>query len=136
MLIAMERCDGVQTRAAELLSRDLRKWMEPEDILQTVYLEVFRQLGRFEDRGEDSFLNWVLTILDSKIIDAHRALHRQKRDVAREVHLPSGVTGADGIVRFVSPGRDLVHLITDRSADNNTPRWTKFSKFRTLPDQQ
>ncbi len=62
----------------------LRQRTSPEDILQEVYLQVFRRLEGFEDRGPDSFLNWVLTILDHKLIDARRAARRARRDVARE----------------------------------------------------
>ncbi len=57
----------------------------PEDILQEVYLRVFRQIGQFEDRGPNSFLNWIYTILDHALIDARRAARRQVRDVEREV---------------------------------------------------
>ena len=57
----------------------------PDDILQEVYLRVFREIEHFEQRGPDSFLNWVYTILDRKLADARRAAHRRVRDVAREV---------------------------------------------------
>jgi len=57
----------------------------PEDILQEVYLRVFRQIGQFEDRGPNSFLNWIYTILDHTLVDARRAARRQVRDVEREV---------------------------------------------------
>lgn len=73
------------------MGRALKARLEPEDILQQVYTEVFRNLERFEAREPTSFLNWVLTILDHKLIDAQRALHRQMRDVAREV--PLGAAG-------------------------------------------
>lgn len=56
----------------------------PEDILQEAYIEVFRGIARFEDRGPGSFLNWVTTIVDHKLHDARRAAHRKRRDVARE----------------------------------------------------
>lgn len=63
----------------------LKARVDPEDILQEVYLDVFRRIDRFEDRGPDSFLNWVLTILDNELSDARRAFYCQKRDIAREV---------------------------------------------------
>jgi RNA polymerase sigma factor (sigma-70 family) len=40
---------------------------------------------QLEHRGAESFLNWVYTILDRKLIDARRAAHRERRDVDREV---------------------------------------------------
>lgn len=67
--------------------------IDPDDILQDVYVEVARQIVHFEHRGEMSFVNWVLTILDHKLIDAWRAVHCKARDIDREV--PAGVTTAD-----------------------------------------
>ncbi len=75
----------LRARVDARMNRALRSKLEPEDILQQVYLEAFRRIDQFEERGQDSFLSWVLTILDNKIIDAGRAIHRQMRDVAREV---------------------------------------------------
>lgn len=63
----------------------LRSRMEPEDVLQQVYLEVLRQIDQFEGRDPETFVNWVLTILDHRIINIGKALQRQKRDVAREI---------------------------------------------------
>ncbi len=62
----------------------LRARTEPEDILQQAYVEVYRAIGRFEERDPASFVNWVLTIVDHKLTDAGRAMRRQMRDVARE----------------------------------------------------
>jgi RNA polymerase sigma-70 factor, ECF subfamily len=56
----------------------------PEDVLQEAYIEVFRGIARFEDRGPGSFLSWVTTIVDHKLHDVRRAAHRKRRDVARE----------------------------------------------------
>ena len=82
-LLAMHH-PTLRARVNAKMGRSLRARTEPEDILQQTYLEVFRHLGRFEDHGPGSFLNWVLTILDNKLLDARRALHRKKRDIARE----------------------------------------------------
>ena len=79
----------LRARADAQMGRELRAKLEPEDVLQEVYLDVFRQMHAFENRGMDSFVNWVLTILDRKLTDIRRAFHRQKRDIAREVRLPS-----------------------------------------------
>ena len=79
----------LRSRADAQMGPALKGKLEPEDVLQEVYLDVFRQIHGFENRGTDSFVNWVLTILDSKLIDIRRAFHRQKRDIAREVRLPS-----------------------------------------------
>lgn len=62
----------------------MRAKIEPEDILQQVYLEVFRAIDRFTYQGKDSFLRWMYAILDRKLIDEHRAMRAERRDVRRE----------------------------------------------------
>ncbi|MBN1514009.1 MAG: sigma-70 family RNA polymerase sigma factor [Phycisphaerae bacterium] len=74
----------LHARAEARMDGAMRSRFEPEDVLQHVYLQVFRQMERFQGADPDSFLNWALTILDHKLIDAWRACHRQARDVARE----------------------------------------------------
>jgi len=77
---------ALRARVAARMDRNLRARLEPEDILQEVYLDVYRQIEHIRDGGPDALLNWLLTIADSKLIDAGRALRRHRRDVAREVH--------------------------------------------------
>jgi len=74
----------LMARAAGRMDADIRARTSPEDVLQEVYLQVFRQIDHFEARNPDSFLNWVITILDRKLIDARRAARRARRDVGRE----------------------------------------------------
>jgi RNA polymerase sigma-70 factor (ECF subfamily) len=100
----------LRARADARMDPALRAKAEPEDILQEVYLDVFRQIDRFEDRGPDSFLNWVLTILDNELVDALRALHSQKRDIAREVG-PDAICGAES----------YWNLLDQLYADSSTP---------------
>jgi RNA polymerase sigma-70 factor, ECF subfamily len=84
----------LRTRAATRLNPVLRARLEPEDVLQQVYLQVVRQIGGFRGADADAFVNWVLTILDHQLIDAWRALHRQVREVDRERPRPVP-TGAE-----------------------------------------
>jgi RNA polymerase sigma-70 factor (ECF subfamily) len=83
----------LRARTVARMDPAIRAKLEPEDILQQVYLDVFRGIDRFEDRGSDSFLNWVLTILDNELVDTGRALHRHVRDVSREMR-PDVLIGA------------------------------------------
>lgn len=63
----------------------MRSKIEPEDILQQVYFEAFRAIQQFSYQGKDSFLRWLYAILDRKLIDEHRAMRAERRDVRREV---------------------------------------------------
>ena len=71
-------------RAEALMDPAIKGRLSPDDILQEVYLRVFRHVDQFEDRGPQSFLNWVYTILEHTLVDARRRAHRQIRDVDRE----------------------------------------------------
>lgn len=100
----------LRARADARMDRLLRSKIDPEDILQEVYLDVFRQMNHFENRGPESFVNWVLTILDSKLIDAARAMRRPKRDASREVR-------ADA----VGTAESFWNLLEQVYADSGTP---------------
>jgi RNA polymerase sigma-70 factor (ECF subfamily) len=80
----------LHARAEARMDGAMRSRFEPEDVLQHVYLQVFRQIDHFQGADPDSFLSWALTILDHKLIDAWRACHRQARDVARECNAICG----------------------------------------------
>ncbi|MFO0973752.1 MAG: RNA polymerase sigma factor [Phycisphaerae bacterium] len=86
----------LRARLVRQMDETMKGRLEPEDILQQVYLEAFRAVGTFQYQGADSFLRWLFTILDRKLIDEHRALHAERRDVRREVRgaPPSPTDGA------------------------------------------
>jgi RNA polymerase sigma-70 factor (ECF subfamily) len=75
----------LRARAEARLPAAVKVKRSPEGILQELYLDVFRQIERFEDRGPGSFLNWVYAILDRKLAATQRAAHYQMRDIDREV---------------------------------------------------
>lgn len=75
----------LRARAAAQMDAALAARSGPDDVLQEVYLDVARQIGRFENRGSDSFLSWMYAILNHKLVDVRRAVHAQARDPQREV---------------------------------------------------
>lgn len=91
----------LRARVDSRMDRAIRAKVEPEDILQQAYIQVARNIGRFEDHGTNAFLGWVSTIVDNKLVDVRRSLHRKVRDIAREQ--PAEVAGNTG--SFI----DLVH---------------------------
>jgi RNA polymerase sigma-70 factor (ECF subfamily) len=98
----------------------MRSKIEPEDILQHVYLEVFRAIGQFSYQGKDSLLRWMFTILDRKLIDEHRALRAERRDVRREVSggPPSAnkTTYIDLMARVMHPGSSPSQVVHRQEA--------------------
>lgn len=65
---------------------DWQRKIDPEDILQEAYVDIFNTIGKFGYRGEDSFYHWATRIIDHRFIDHVRHWRRKKRDASREVH--------------------------------------------------
>lgn len=93
----------------------MRSKIEPEDILQQVYLETFRAIGQFDYQGKDSFLRWMYAILDRKLIDEHRAMRAERRDVRREVKQSANTgqhtTYVDLMARVMSAGHSPSQVV-------------------------
>ncbi len=70
--------------AARRWPAELRGKLEPEDILQQVYVDVVQRITEFRNAGNDSFFHWLVRILDSRLIDARRYLRAAARNPARE----------------------------------------------------
>jgi RNA polymerase sigma-70 factor (ECF subfamily) len=75
----------LRARAEARTHLALKAKHSPDDILQEAYLDVVRQIDRFEGHDLTAFVNWSSIILDHKITDAGRAAYCQARDVNREV---------------------------------------------------
>lgn len=103
-------CPVLRAHLETRMDPQLRARCEPEDILQQAYLAAFRSIGTFEDRGPNSFLNWVLTIVDNKLANARRALHQKMRDVVREQP-----------AQLVTASQSCINLLDQVYAHSRTP---------------
>jgi len=90
ILIHHQRLRAISERR---LSPELRAKIEPEDILQLVYVDVVRNIRTFQDHGGDSFYQWMVQVLESKLADVHRHYHAAVRDVRREIRPPRSQSG-------------------------------------------
>jgi RNA polymerase sigma-70 factor (ECF subfamily) len=103
-------CDPwLRARAEARMDASLKIRRDADDILQEVYLDVFRRIDQLEGCTLESFLAWAYAILDHRLIDAQRAAHCQARDVDREVR--AGVGAADS----------YSNLLDDLYAESGTP---------------
>jgi RNA polymerase sigma-70 factor (ECF subfamily) len=64
---------------APKLPKSLQSVLSTDDILQQTFVQVFRDIGNFEPRSETSFLAWLRTITEHRLLDAVKALKRKKR---------------------------------------------------------
>ncbi len=77
--------DRLLRHAARKIGPDWQGKIEPEDVLQDAYINVFRNITKFTPEGEDSFYRWIAAIVSQCFIDRVRYHRRQKRDVTREI---------------------------------------------------
>jgi len=71
------------------LSEAMRGRVEPDDILQEVFLQASRDIKSFTYRSPGSFMSWLSRIADHVIADFARAQARQKRDAGDPVRFRS-----------------------------------------------
>lgn len=69
------------------LGRNLRRYLDSEDILQGTFIGAVRAFDRFEMRDESSLLHWLSKIAEHQIKDAADYHYAQKRDGRREQSL-------------------------------------------------
>ncbi|MFM9995164.1 MAG: RNA polymerase sigma factor [Phycisphaerales bacterium] len=77
--LLLEHYARLTSRIDRRLPRSLRRLLSPDDILQEVFADVFRTIGRFRPEGTDSFYRWLVTIADHRVLDAVRSHRAAKR---------------------------------------------------------
>lgn len=110
----------------------LRKKIEPEDILQEVSMEAVRSLPKVDLSTRDP-LSWLFQICERRIIDAHRRFFAsQKRDASREAAVPQGTDGAGGIANLL-----VASMTTPSEAFSRDQRQLRMlAALDTLPEDQ
>jgi len=74
----------------------LRAQVEAEDVVQEIYMEVFRNFHKFEYSDPDSFFKWVSTVIGWKIKDFDKYFFKTaKRQPAETVSLHQNVGDGD-----------------------------------------
>lgn len=104
-------CAGALTaRIGPGIPAKFRAVLDVEDVLQVTFLQVIQNIGRFEYRGEGSFLAWVSTVAENNLRDAIRGLNRKKRQPM------------DGVVLGAGAATDTcVTLLANLSSDGKSP---------------
>jgi RNA polymerase sigma-70 factor, ECF subfamily len=76
-------------------SDQLRRKIEPDDILQEVAMSAVGAIEEIELGDRDPF-SWLCRLAERRIIDAHRRYFAQKRDAEKEVGLQAGSANGGG----------------------------------------
>jgi RNA polymerase sigma-70 factor (ECF subfamily) len=99
-------CERVAEHVRPKLTGPLQNLISVDDILQETFFRAFQQIGRFEPKTDQSFLAWLKTIAESRIIDAIKHQKRRKRGGdMRRVEAPHEV--------FQTSVADLMNLLAD-----------------------
>ncbi len=76
-------------------SDQLKRKIEPDDVLQEVALSAMSALDEIELGDRDPF-SWLCRLAERRIIDAHRRFFAQKRNADKEVALQAGSRSGEG----------------------------------------
>ena len=92
----------------------LKAQVEPEDVIQEIYMEVYKNFHKFEYRDPDSFFKWVVTVIGWKINDFNKYFFRTaKRQPGETISLQhtgseDGPAVGDGLAGTASTPTQIV----------------------------
>jgi RNA polymerase sigma-70 factor, ECF subfamily len=107
------------------MSSRLKARLDPEDVLQEVYMEAVRSLGSFQDRGPGSFYAWFATLALRTLNDLEDHVRAERRDPAKEIRLDRAAHDTT-----LAPRADLAIAATQSSASSVVVRWEMFDSVR------
>jgi len=103
--------DRLAAEVGRKLPTALRGVIAAEDVLQEAFVVAFREIGRFEPRGPDSFHHWLAAIAKHRLLDLVKAQRRAKRG--------GGRVALEAEAR--SPEESMVGLLELLNAHEHTP---------------
>jgi len=99
------------------MGKRLRAKLDVDDVVQDVFLEAHRGVGRFEGEGSSEFLGWLRRIVAGVLANQIRRYYgTQRRDVRLERVLADDLHGSSRRVdgAFVAPGSSPSHQAARR----------------------
>src|SRR5262245_29335887 len=90
------------------IAPQIRRRVEPSDVVQETLFEAFEKRDQFRGRTEGELAQWLRQMVLHNVRDAARAVRRQKRDMTRERPLAANLY--DSTARFAD------WLATDQSS--------------------
>ena len=97
----MRHHDEVSAFVGQKIPAQLRGALAAEDICQEAYVTVVQRLGGFTYQGDKSFLNWLLTIAERKLIDSIRAQRAAKRGGDKRVFTIAAAGDASSVIAIL-----------------------------------
>jgi RNA polymerase sigma-70 factor (ECF subfamily) len=117
--------ERLRTRIESRIPADLRAVLAADDILQEAFVDVFRGIEGFEDRGENAFEAWVGRIAENRLLDAIKAQRAAKRGGDRLIR-PQGGRGDDELIDLL-----MAAAATERSPSRAMAGAEAIAEIRT-----
>jgi RNA polymerase sigma-70 factor (ECF subfamily) len=91
---------------------DLRRSLDPEDVLQVSCLEAFLRIRSLRDPTPPAFRSWIQRIVDNNLRDAIKGLERDKRPQAadRVTHGPAGESARTLLLSVIGAQLSPTHV--------------------------
>lgn len=119
-LLLLELHDAVCRSIARRLPPGLGRTIDPEDVAQEAYVQVFRHVRSFQPRGEDSFRRWVTTIALRRLRNAIQRQRARKRGGGAPAAAVAARSFEDSCVALLdllaAPGRTPSRTLAAREA--------------------
>lgn len=90
------------------IAAPLRALEAETDVVQSVCREILARPDRVEFRGDREFRSWLFCAVLNKLRDKVRHHHAQRRDVRRELPVPTDEALLSGYASLVTPSRAAV----------------------------
>lgn len=119
--------DATSSKLFGVCLRILSDREESEDVLQEVYLTIWRRADRF-DAGRASVMTWISTIARNRAIDRLRARGPLARaEQVEDLEIDSGATPADALVQAAQEAGALDRCLSE--LDDRTERVIRTAFF-------
>ena len=93
--------------ARQNLHPRLWKDVDPSGVVQETLMEAVRNRGQYEGSGPAELKGWLRRMLLNNLYDAIRRVHRERRDVGREVPIAAAIDESPGRLQAQLSGKDL-----------------------------
>jgi RNA polymerase sigma-70 factor (ECF subfamily) len=137
---AMERLlsqnmSAIESYIKPKIPDNARRHLSPEDLVNEVLAQAYRDIDQFTFHGDASFLSWLKTIANHRLMDALKGIRRKKR--GGEYHQLCDVQGSDsaGIAGLLEMIAKDSHL-PERSAARREAEQAIQVALAGLPDDQ
>jgi RNA polymerase sigma-70 factor (ECF subfamily) len=96
------------------IPRHARARFDTDDVMQSAFLQAFKEVASFENRGAHAFQTWLATLVKRRLVDKIRYNSRHRRDSHRDE--PELESGDQRLARSASESPSAIAAAAERVA--------------------